>query len=326
MDKKKIINLAREVMYLESDAIRDVANSIDNTFCDACELILNNKGKLITLGVGKSGHIARKISATLSSTGTSSFYMNATDASHGDLGMISATDVILAISFSGETAEILNLLPSIKKMDNDIISITGNEVSTLAKASKIHIHLNIDREACPLNLAPTASTTATLAIGDALAATLIECRNFSTEDFAISHPSGSLGKRLILTIGDIMHQGDHMPKIEPNRLLSDGLVEMSKKSLGVIVIIDKTDSVLGIFTDGDLRRTLDNKTDVHKTKMEDVMNKKFIHAHKDMLAIDAMRLLKKHKITQLLIVDELQKLIGVINIHDLLQAGIMRSI
>ena len=326
MDKKEILSLAREVMYIESDAIRDVANSIDHSFCDACELILKNQGKLVTLGVGKSGHIARKISATFSSTGTSSFYINATDASHGDLGMISETDVILAISFSGETKEILDLLPSIKKMNIDIISITGNKNSNLAKASNIHIHINIDREACPLNLAPTASTTATLSIGDALAAALIESRNFSSEDFAISHPSGSLGKRLILTVGDIMHQKDRIPKIGPDQLLSDGVVVMSEKSLGVIVIVDKLDAVMGIYTDGDLRRTFDKKVDIHKTKMKEVMNKKFIHSDQNMLAIDAMRLLKKHKITQLIIIDKNDKLIGVLNIHDLLQAGIVRSV
>ena len=207
-----------------------------------------------------------------------------------------------------------------------IISITGNKNSTLAKASNIHIHINIDREACPLNLAPTASTTATLSIGDALAAALIESRNFSSEDFAISHPSGSLGKRLILTVGDIMHQKNRMPKIGPDQSLSDGVVVMSEKSLGVIVIVDELDAVMGIYTDGDLRRTFDKKVDIHKTKMKEVMNEKFIHSNQDMLAIDAMRLLKKHKITQLIIVDKNNKLIGVLNIHDLLQAGIVRSV
>tara|TARA_B100001063_G_scaffold208497_1_gene204977 strand:- start:7 stop:990 length:984 start_codon:yes stop_codon:yes gene_type:complete len=324
MNNKEKIALAREVMLIESDAIRGVADSLDQSFCEACDMILSNKGKLITLGVGKSGHIARKISATLSSTGTSSFYINATDASHGDLGMISKSDIVLAISYSGETKELLNLLPSIKKMNVSIISITGNHKSSLALASAAHILVEIHKEACPLNLAPTASTTASLAIGDALAATLTECRNFSSKDFAISHPSGSLGKRLLLTVDEIMHVGNRMPRVEPKKMLSEGLVEMSKKSLGMIVIANSKNKVLGIFTDGDLRRALDRKVNVHETTMEDVMSKKFIHSPRGTLAIDAMKLLKKNKITHMIITDDNKILIGALNIHDLLEAGIMR--
>ena len=321
MTSQEILSLAREVMYIESEAIKNVADLLDESFTKACDLILRSKGKLITIGIGKSGHIARKISATLSSTGTSSFFINAADASHGDLGMISPSDIILAMSYSGETQELISILPSLKKMNVKLISITGDSRSTLAKASDSHILVKIEKEACPLNLAPTASTTASLAVGDALAATLIEYRNFSSEDFAKSHPSGSLGKRLLLKVSDLMHTGDKIPT-----MLSEGLIEISQKNLGMVAIIDNNKSILGIFTDGDLRRSLDSKIDVHKTPMSDVMSKKYKTATKDMLAIDSMKLLKRHKITHLLIADENQILLGALNIHDLLQAGIVRSV
>ncbi|MEC9415118.1 MAG: KpsF/GutQ family sugar-phosphate isomerase [Pseudomonadota bacterium] len=324
MTKKEMLTLAREIMFVESEAIRDVANSLDESFCLACELILANKGKLVTLGIGKSGHIARKIAATLSSTGTSSFHINAADASHGDLGMISENDIILVISYSGETQEILNLLPSIKKMKIQLLSITGNQKSSLAKASDIHILVEVPKEACPLNLAPTASTTASLAVGDALASTLIECRNFSSEDFAVSHPSGSIGKRLLMRIADIMHTDKKIPKIKPEGILSEGLIEMSSKGLGMIAVTDNEDKALGIFTDGDLRRSLDNKVDIHETSMKEVMSKEFKFASPEMLAVDAMKLLKQHKITHLLVTNKNHTLLGVLNIHDLLQAGIVR--
>ena len=325
MTKKEMLTLAREIMFVESEAIRDVANSLDESFCLACELILANKGKLITLGIGKSGHIARKIAATLSSTGTSSFHINAADASHGDLGMISENDIILVISYSGETQEILNLLPSITKMKIKLLSITGNQKSSLAKASDIHILVEVPKEACPLNLAPTASTTASLAVGDALASTLIECRNFSSEDFAVSHPSGSIGKRLLMRTADIMHTDEKIPKIKPDGILSEGLIEMSSKGLGMIAITDNADKALGIFTDGDLRRSLDNRVDIHETSMKDVMSIKFKFAAPEMLAMDAMKLLKQHKITHLLVTNKNHILLGVLNIHDLLQAGIVMS-
>jgi len=326
MTSQEILSLAREVMYIESEAIKNVADLLDESFTKACDLILRSKGKLITIGIGKSGHIARKISATLSSTGTSSFFINAADASHGDLGMISPSDIILAMSYSGETQELISILPSLKKMNVKLISITGDSRSTLAKASDSHILVKIEKEACPLNLAPTASTTASLAVGDALAATLIEYRNFSSEDFAKSHPSGSLGKRLLLKVSDLMHTGDKIPTIKPSQMLSEGLIEISQKNLGMVAIIDNNKSILGIFTDGDLRRSLDSKIDVHKTPMSDVMSKKYKTATKDMLAIDSMKLLKRHKITHLLIADENQILLGALNIHDLLQAGIVRSV
>ncbi|MDA9108815.1 KpsF/GutQ family sugar-phosphate isomerase [Woeseiaceae bacterium] len=326
MTSHEILSLAREVMYVESDAIKNVADSLNEAFCDACKLILGSNGKLVTIGIGKSGHIARKISATLSSTGTSSFFINAADASHGDLGMISPTDIILAMSYSGETEELISLLPSLKKMELKLISITGNSNSSIAKASDTHILVNIEKEACPLNLAPTASTTASLAVGDALAATLIECRNFSTEDFAKSHPNGSLGKRLLLKVADIMHTGEKIPTVKPEQMLSEGLIEISQKNLGMVAIIDENKEVLGIFTDGDLRRTLDSKIDIHKTHMSDVMSTKYKTVEKDMLAIASMKLLKHHKITHLLVTNENKILQGALNIHDLLQAGIVRSV
>ena len=326
MTSNEILSLAREVMYVESDAIKNVADTLNQSFSDACKLILESEGKLITIGIGKSGHIARKISATLSSTGTSSFFINAADASHGDLGMISASDTILALSHSGETQEILNILPAIKKMQVNIISITGDCNSSLAKASNVHILVQVKKEACPLNLAPTASTTASLALGDAIAATLSESRNFSTEDFAKSHPNGSLGKRLLLKVSDIMHTGDQVPKIKPDQMLSEGLIEISQKSLGMVAIINDKNQVIGIFTDGDLRRSLDAKIDIHKTSMKEVMSPNFKCASSEMLAMDSMKLLKEFKITHLLITNESNNLLGALNIHDLLQAGIVRSI
>ena len=326
MTSNEILCLAREVMYVESDAIKNVADSLNESFYDACKLILGSNGKLITIGIGKSGHIARKISATLSSTGTSSFFINAADASHGDLGMISPTDIILAMSYSGETQELISILPSLKKMKLKLISITGNSSSSLAKASDAHILVEIEKEACPLNLAPTASTTASLAVGDALAATLIECRNFSTEDFAKSHPSGSLGKQLLLKVSDIMHTGEKMPIVKSGQMLSEGLIEVSEKNLGMVAITDENNKVHGIFTDGDLRRSLDSKIDIHRTPMSEVMSRNYKTIEKDMLAIDSMKLMKQHKITHLLITDENKILLGAINIHDLLQAGIVRSV
>ena len=326
MTSNEILCLAREVMYVESDAIKNVADSLNESFYDACKLILGSNGKLITIGIGKSGHIARKISATLSSTGTSSFFINAADASHGDLGMISPTDIILAMSYSGETQELISILPSLKKMKLKLISITGNSSSSLAKASDAHILVEIEKEACPLNLAPTASTTASLAVGDALAATLIECRNFSTEDFAKSHPSGSLGKQLLLKVSDIMHTGEKMPIVKSGQMLSEGLIEVSEKNLGMVAITDENNKVHGIFTDGDLRRSLDSKIDIHGTPMSEVMSRNYKTIEKDMLAIDSMKLMKQHKITHLLITDENKILLGAINIHDLLQAGIVLSV
>ena len=326
MTSNEILCLAREVMYVESDAIKNVADSLNESFYDACKLILGSNGKLITIGIGKSGHIARKISATLSSTGTSSFFINAADASHGDLGMISPTDIILAMSYSGETQELISILPSLKKMKLKLISITGNSSSSLAKASDAHILVEIEKEACPLNLAPTASTTASLAVGDALAATLIECRNFSTEDFAKSHPSGSLGKQLLLKVSDIMHTDEKMPIVKSGQMLSEGLIEVSEKNLGMVAITDENNKVHGIFTDGDLRRSLDSKIDIHGTPMSEVMSRNYKTIEKDMLAIDSMKLMKQHKITHLLITDENKILLGAINIHDLLQAGIVRSV
>ena len=326
MTSNEILCLAREVMYVESDAIKNVADSLNESFYDACKLILGSNGKLITIGIGKSGHIARKISATLSSTGTSSFFINAADASHGDLGMISPTDIILAMSYSGETQELISILPSLKKMKLKLISITGNSSSSLAKASDAHILVEIEKEACPLNLAPTASTTASLAVGDALAATLIECRNFSTEDFAKSHPSGSLGKQLLLKVSDIMQTGEKMPIVKSGQMLSEGLIEVSEKNLGMVAITDENNKVHGIFTDGDLRRSLDSKIDIHGTPMSEVMSRNYKTIEKDMLAIDSMKLMKQHKITHLLITDENKILLGAINIHDLLQAGIVRSV
>jgi arabinose-5-phosphate isomerase len=274
-------------------------------------------------GMGKSGHVGRKIAATLASAGTPSFFMHPGEASHGDLGMITPNDLLLAVSYSGETEEVVTILPLIKRMGAQLISMTGKPDSTLAKAADAHLDVSVDEEACPLNLAPTASTTATLAMGDALAVALLESRGFTAEDFALSHPKGTLGKRLVLRVVDVMHTGDEIPSVTGDVNISRGLVEMTQKSLGMTAIVDEERHVLGIFTDGDLRRTLDAAIDVHKTTMESVMHRNCKVTGPDILAAEAVRIMEENKITGLLVVDGENRLIGALNIHDLFRAGVM---
>jgi arabinose-5-phosphate isomerase len=273
--------------------------------------------------MGKSGHIGGKIAATLASTGTPSFFMHPAEASHGDLGMITEQDLLLAVSYSGETQEVVTILPLVKRMGARLLSLTGKPGSTLARAADVHLNVAVDEEACPLNLAPTASTTATLAMGDALAVALLESRGFTAEDFARSHPSGSLGKRLIMRVSDVMHTGDAIPAVGEHVNLSGGLVEMSRKGLGMTAIIDDANCILGIFTDGDLRRALDSNIDVHKTKMSDVMHRDCKTIPPDVLAAEAVRLMEEYKITGLLVADQDRRLVGALNVHDLFRAGIM---
>jgi len=273
--------------------------------------------------MGKSGHIGRKISATLASTGTPSFFVHPAEASHGDLGMITPTDLLLAVSYSGETEEVVTILPLIKRMGAQLISMTGTPGSTLAKAADAHLDIHVDEEACPLNLAPTASTTATLAMGDALAVALLESRGFTAEDFALSHPSGSLGKRLVLRVADIMHIGDQIPSVSGDVRLSEGLLEMTRKSLGMTAIVDDENRLLGIFTDGDLRRALDAAIDVHKTVMKSVMHSDCKVTGPDVLAAETVRIMEENKITGLLVTDDDNRLIGALNVHDLFRAGVM---
>jgi arabinose-5-phosphate isomerase len=273
--------------------------------------------------MGKSGHIGSKIAATLASTGTPAFFVHPGEASHGDLGMITRQDVVLAISNSGETAEILTILPLIKRMGAPLIAMTGRPGSTLSKSAEVHLDVTVAQEACPHNLAPTASTTATLAMGDALAVALLEARGFTQEDFARSHPGGALGRRLLLKISDLMHTGERVPRVAPEASLSEALLEMTRKGLGMTAIVDPQERALGIFTDGDLRRVIDSGVDVRKVKISDVMTRGGKNVAAGQLAVDAVNLMDRHKITVLMVLDEQHRLLGVIHMHDLLRAGVV---
>jgi len=323
LSQQDLLARATRVLDIESRAVKRLGERLNESFAAACRLCLETSGRVVVTGMGKSGHIGGKIAATLASTGTPAFFVHPAEASHGDLGMITAQDVLLAVSYSGETDEVVTILPLIKRMGARLISMTGKPQSTLARAADVHLDVSVDEEACPLNLAPTASTTATLAMGDALAVALLELRGFTAEDFALSHPSGSLGKRLLLRVGDIMHTDDEVPAVSPETRLSQGLVEMTRKGLGMTAIVDDRSRVLGIFTDGDLRRALDSGVDVHTTPMRDVMHVNCKVAEADILAAEAVHLLEEHKITGLLIVDGERRLIGALNIHDLFRAGVM---
>ena len=315
--------LAARVLEIEARAVHNLAERLDDTFTAACELCLSTSGRVIVIGMGKSGHVGGKIAATLASTGTPAFFVHPGEASHGDLGMITAEDVVIAVSYSGETDEVVTILPIIKRIGAKLISMTGKSGSTLARAADVHLDVRVDEEACPLNLAPTASTTATLAMGDALAVALLETRGFTAEDFALSHPSGSLGKRLLLRVADIMHTGDSIPAVPGDVSLSEGLMEMSRKGLGMTAIVDGEGRLRGVFTDGDLRRALDEGVDVRGTRMKDVMHANCKSAPPDILAAEAVHLLEEHKITGLLITDEDGRLVGALNVHDLFRAGVM---
>jgi arabinose-5-phosphate isomerase len=323
LEPEKLLELAETVLNIESRAVDQLRARLDDTFIAACQLCLGIKGRVVVTGMGKSGHIGGKIAATLASTGTPSFFMHPAEASHGDLGMITRHDLMLAVSYSGETQEIVTILPLVKRMGARLLSLTGKPGSTLAQAADVHLDVSVAEEACPLNLAPTASTTATLAMGDALAVALLESRGFTTEDFALSHPSGSLGKQLLLRVADIMHSGDRVPQVSADVSLSNGLLEMTEKGLGMTAIVDGHGKLLGVFTDGDLRRALDTGIDIHKTDMRSVMHTNCKTTGEDILAAEAVRILQDNKITSLLVVDNDEKLIGALNIHDLLRAGLM---
>ena len=320
---KDLIALAGRVLEIESRAVMQLKSRLDESFVRACRLCLETDGRVVVTGMGKSGHIGGKIAATLASTGTPSFFMHPAEASHGDLGMIIAHDLLLAVSYSGETDEVVTILPLIKRMGAGLITLTGNSKSTLAMAADVHLDVSVSEEACPLNLAPTASTTATLAMGDALAVALLESRGFTAEDFALSHPSGSLGKRLLLRVSDLMHSGDKIPSVTEDVSLSDGLLEMTEKGLGMTAIVDRDQHVLGVFTDGDLRRALDQEIDVHKTTMQSVMHSDCIVTRPDILAAEAVHVMDAKKITALLVVDDENILVGALNVHDLFRAGVM---
>lgn len=323
ISSKELVALASRVLDIESRAVHDLVSRLDDTFADACRLCLATEGRVVVTGMGKSGHIGGKIAATLASTGTPSFFMHPAEASHGDLGMITAHDLLLAVSYSGETSEVVTILPLVKRMGARLISMTGKPGSTLAKAADVHLDVSVSEEACPLNLAPTASTTATLAMGDALAVALLECRGFTAEDFALSHPSGTLGKRLLLRVSDVMHTGDEIPAVAAGVSVSEGLLEMTRKGLGMTAIIDGDRHILGVFTDGDLRRALDREINVHKTTLQSVMHAGCVTVGPDVLAAEAVHILEDKKITALLVADDDNRLVGALNVHDLFRAGVM---
>jgi len=323
LTKDEILALASEVLAIEARAVDSLRARLDESFLAACRLCLDTPGRIVVAGMGKSGHISSKIAATLASTGTPSFFVHPGEASHGDLGMITDQDVLLAISYSGETAEILTILPLVKRMGAKLIAMSGKPNSTLAKAADVHLDVSVSEEACPLNLAPTASTTATLAMGDALAVALLKLRGFTAEDFAMSHPSGSLGKRLLLRVADVMQTGDAVPVVAPGVPLTEGLMEMTEKGLGMTAIVDPENRIAGIFTDGDLRRALDDGVDVRSTRMDEIMHSNCKTITADVLAVEAVVLMEANKITSLLVADEELRLVGALNIHDLFRAGIM---
>ena len=321
-EKFDFISIGKKVLDIESIAIAKLKDQLDYNFDIACQLCLDCSGKIIVIGIGKSGHIADKLAATLASTGTPSFFVHPGEASHGDLGMISKSDVVMALSNSGKTEEIVNLLPILKNMGIKIIAMTGDDNSTIATASDVHIDVGVEEEACPMNLSPTASTTAALAMGDAIAVALLEKRGFSVEDFAKSHPGGSIGKKLLLLVKDIMHTDKQIPIVFQDQNLAQGLMEMSEKTLGMTAVINETGELVGIFTDGDLRRTLEANVDIQTTLMREVMTQNCITVTPNFLAVKAVEIIQDNKITSLVVVEE-NKIIGALNIHDLFRAGVM---
>lgn len=323
LESKKLLKRAEQVLDIESRAVDQLRARLDDDFVAACQLCLATEGRVVVTGMGKSGHIGGKIAATLASTGTPSFFMHPAEASHGDLGMITRHDLLLAVSYSGETQEIVTILPLVKRMGARLLSLTGKPDSTLARTADVHLDVSVAEEACPLNLAPTASTTATLAMGDALAVALLESRGFTAEDFAMSHPSGSLGKKLLLRVADIMHTGEQIPLVRADVSLRDGLLEMTEKGLGMTAVVGDDGKLTGIFTDGDLRRALDAEIDVHKTTMKSVVHQGCRTTSEETLAAEAVRIMEDNKITSLLVVDKDDALVGALNIHDLFRAGMV---
>jgi len=317
------LELGREVLNIEAAAVQALATRLDENFLHALDVILRCEGRVIVSGMGKSGHIARKIAATLSSTGTPAYFVHPAEASHGDLGMITSTDVIIALSYSGESQELITIVPAIKRQGAKLISMTGNPASRLAKLADVHLNSAVDKEACPMGLAPTASTTAALALGDALAVALLDAKGFGADDFALSHPGGSLGRRLLTRVSDIMRSGERMPMVRENAMLGDAILEISKKGVGMTAIVDAELHVLGIYTDGDLRRTLARKLDFNATPISSVMSANPRCIGPDSLAAEAVQRMEQFNISQMLVVDEQKKLVGALNMHDLLHAKVI---
>lgn len=322
-NEHNFLQFGRSVLEIETQAIQHLISRLDEQFQRACELILQCQGRVVVIGMGKSGHIGSKVAATLASTGTPAFFVHPGEASHGDLGMITAQDVVLGLSNSGETEEILILLPIIKRLGVPMITLTGNPHSKLATMATVNIDVSVTQEACPLGLAPTASTTAALAMGDAIAVTLLKARGFTEEDFARSHPGGRLGKRLLIHVDDIMHQDQDVPMVSPDTPINQSLLEMTNKRLGMTAIVDPQQRLLGVFTDGDLRRILDKRIDLQQSPISDYMTTHPVTVQAGILAAEALEVMERHKINQLLITDSQQRLIGALNMHDMLRAGVV---
>jgi arabinose-5-phosphate isomerase len=321
MKKYNFLQSAKNTFQTEAKAVSDLSHQLDSNFEKLCLSALESKGKLVIMGIGKSGHIGQKIAATLSSTGTKSVFIHPTEAAHGDMGLIGKEDVVILISNSGETDEIINIMPSIKRLSKLIVSISSNQMSTMAKSSDIPIVIKSE-EACPLDLAPTSSTTAALAFGDALAIALLEAKGFTKDDFASSHPAGKLGRKLITRVSDLMHKGNDLPKVSKGTLLTNALLEMTEKKLGVTLVNDGI-NIIGIFSDGDLRRCINNSTNIDTTYIEEVMTKNFIKINNDVLAIDAAKLMEENKIFVLAVESNNNEIIGILSMHDLIQARII---
>lgn len=323
VDHSPLLAAARRALAIEARAVEALLARIDGSFAAACQVCLQCQGRVVVTGMGKSGHIARKVAATLASTGTPSFFLHPAEASHGDLGMITRTDAVLALSNSGETPELVLLLPHLKRLAVPLIVMAGKTDSTLGRAATVALDVSVPEEACPLNLAPTASTTATLAMGDALAVAVLEARGFTKQDFARSHPGGTLGRQLLLHVEQIMRTGEALPRVGPGARLGEGLLEMTRKELGMTVVVDDRSRILGVFTDGDLRRALDRQIDIHTVTMSEVMTSPCRTISPQELAAEAVHLMEVHRITALPVADEQGRLVGALNVHDLLRAGVM---
>ncbi|MGE5130578.1 MAG: KpsF/GutQ family sugar-phosphate isomerase [Sphingomonadaceae bacterium] len=317
------LELARRVLAIEADAVRALIARIDDNFLAAVSLILERRGRVVVSGIGKSGHIARKVASTLASTGTPAYFVHPAEASHGDLGMVQAEDVFIGISHSGESEELLAIVPLIKRQGAKLIALTGSAHSTLAREADVHLDAGVAQEACPLNLAPTASTTAALALGDALAVALLDARGFSADDFARSHPGGTLGRRLLTHVSDVMRRGADVPRVPDTASLRQAVLEMSRGRMGMTAVVDSDERLCGIFTDGDLRRTLDRVSDFGAATVREVMTSAPRTIRQEALAVEAVQLMERHNINQLLVVDERQRVIGALNMHDLFRAKVI---
>jgi arabinose-5-phosphate isomerase len=310
-------------MEIEAEAVAALGRRLDQQFLQAAEILLACRGRVVVSGIGKSGHVARKIASTMASTGTPAFFVHPAEANHGDLGMITSHDVLIAISYSGETEELLSIVPLVKRQGASLISMTGNARSSLAREADIHLDCKVDQEACPLNLAPTASTTATLALGDALAITLLDARGFGPDDFARSHPGGALGRRLLTHVADIMRTGDEIPRVTDTASFADAVLEISRKRMGMTAVVDSQQKLVGIFTDGDLRRSLEQGADMRQARVSDVMTRNPRSIRPQALAVEAAQLMEQFKTTQLPVVDEHGLLTGALNVHDLFRAKVI---